>query len=262
MNRTRFGGEFADVLRLLNEATSAEELGEHLKLAETGEDPAKLTEALLLRKSAGGGTVNNADELLSVMSRETLTRLSRYAEKAAAGIRIEKERLNFTSLLLANPNYFGTVPDSILQPQSDIKGNNSYEDLACVGLNTPLDRLEAVIHIKKNGGYSGGICTNGSIEWVRFYVDLHDNGIWHDAGLGWVRVHDIGGKKPLKTEFCLAAVLASKNVPACPGVVNTAANRLVAPSPSRAIRPALVQRSPKVSVSTRAFTSKSPTRSW
>ncbi len=64
-------------------------------------------------------------------------------------------------------------------------------------MNTPLDRLEAVIHIKKNGGYSGGICTNGSIEWVRFYVDLHDNGVWHDVGLGWVRVHDIGGKKPL-----------------------------------------------------------------
>lgn len=197
MDRTRFGGEFADVLRLLNEATSAEELGELLKLADTGEDQARLTEALLLRKRVGGGTVNNSDDLHAVMGREALMRLSRYAEKAAAGVKLEPERLNFVSLLLANPNYFGTVEGSPLPPVSDIKGNTSYEELTCVGLNTPLDRLEAVIHIKKNGGYSGGICTNGSIEWVRFYVDLHDNGIWHDAGLGWVRVHDIGGKKPL-----------------------------------------------------------------
>ena len=197
MKQTRFGGEFAEVLRLLNEATSAEELGEQLKLADTGEDAAKLADALLLRKRAGGGTLNSADDLLQVMSRESLTRLSRYAEKVAVGIKLEPERLNFSTLLLANPNYFGTVPDSVLQPVSDIKGNTSYEELGCVGLNTPLDRLEAVIHIKKNGGYSGGICTNGSIEWVRFYVDLHDNGVWHDVGLGWVRVHDIGGKKPL-----------------------------------------------------------------
>jgi len=134
MERTRFGGEFADVLRLLNEATSADELGEILKLAETGEDPARLTEALLARKRAGGGTVNNSDDLHAVMGTEALTRLSRYAEKVAAGIKLEPERRNFSSLLLANPNYFGTVEGSILQPQSDIKGNTTYEDLACVGL--------------------------------------------------------------------------------------------------------------------------------
>ena len=47
MERTRFGGEFAEVLRVLNEATSAEELVEQLKQAETGEDPSKLAEAVL-----------------------------------------------------------------------------------------------------------------------------------------------------------------------------------------------------------------------
>ncbi len=116
MKQTRFGGEFAEVLRLLNEATSAEELGEQLKLADTGEDAAKLADALLLRKRAGGGTLNSADDLFQVMSRESLTRLSRYAEKVAVGIKLEPERLNFSTLLLANPNYFGTVPDSVLQP--------------------------------------------------------------------------------------------------------------------------------------------------
>jgi len=87
MDRTLFGGEFAEVVRLLNEATSAEELSEHLKLADTGEDPARLTEALLLRKRAGGGVVNNTDELYAVMGREAILRLSRYAEAEAAARR-------------------------------------------------------------------------------------------------------------------------------------------------------------------------------
>jgi hypothetical protein len=57
--------------------------------------------------------------------------------------------------------------------------------------------LEAVIQVKKSSGYSGDICDPGSREYVRFYVDLHDNGILHDAGLASVRVHDIPGAKPL-----------------------------------------------------------------
>lgn len=197
MDRIRFGGEFARVLQLLNEAVSAEELADVLKNADTGDDPAKLSEALLTQKVSGGGTINHSDSLLSIMSRQSLARLSRYADQLAGSVKLPIERAHYSSLLLANPNYFGTVEGSSLPPLSDIKGNTTYEELACVGLNTPLDRLEAAIHIKKNAGYSGGICSNGSIEWVRFYVDLHDNGVWHDVGLGWVRVHDIGGAKPL-----------------------------------------------------------------
>src|SRR5262249_41539292 len=72
-----------------------------------------------------------------------------------------------------------------------------YEELVCLGLDSPYDRLEGVIRIKKETGYSGDICSAGSTEFVRFYVDLHNDGVFHDVGMSTVQVHDIPGPKPL-----------------------------------------------------------------
>jgi hypothetical protein len=116
---------------------------------------------------------------------------------AATRTKVEKERDQFRSLILSNPNYFGNLEASPYKPVKLIQGNKSYEELVCVGLNPPFDRLEGVIHIKRPTGYSGTICTPGTFEYVRFYVDLFDNGVWHDVGLTSVRVHDIPGDKPL-----------------------------------------------------------------
>ena len=60
-----------------------------------------------------------------------------------------------------------------------------------------MDRLEAVIQVKKPSGYGGDICSPGSFEYVRFFVDLNDNGIFHDVGATSVNVHNIPGAKPL-----------------------------------------------------------------
>ena len=111
--------------------------------------------------------------------------------------KLEPERQNFKSLILENPNYFGNLEGSVFKPVKPMKGNSSYEDLACAGLQTQLDRLEAVINIKRTAGYGGTICQAGSFEFVRFFVDLHDNGIFTDVGLTSVNVHDIPGAKPL-----------------------------------------------------------------
>jgi hypothetical protein len=108
-----------------------------------------------------------------------------------------KERGEFRALLVANPNYFGNLKISPFKPVLKIQGNTNYEQLMCVGLNPPYDRLEAVVQVKKNAGYGGGICGPGSREYVRFYVDLHDNGVWHDVGVASVKVYDIPGNKPL-----------------------------------------------------------------
>ena len=113
------------------------------------------------------------------------------------GDAIPEERRQFKQLLLQNPNYFGNLADSTFEAINPISGNTSFEQLACVGLNPAYDRLEAVVEIKRDSGYGGEICEDGTFEFVRFFVDLYDNGVWHDVGVADVRVHDIPGPKPL-----------------------------------------------------------------
>ena len=109
----------------------------------------------------------------------------------------ELERTRFRSLLLQNPNYFGNLDTAGFKPVKVIKANTSYEQMTCVGLNPPYNRLEAVVQITRDSGYGGDLCTRGTFEYVRFYVDLHDDGVWHDVGVSRVRVHDIPGDKPI-----------------------------------------------------------------
>jgi hypothetical protein len=119
------------------------------------------------------------------------------ADAAKTPANVEPERQHFRALLLANPNYFGNLENSTFQPVKPLKGNTSYEQLVCLGLDSPFDRLEAVLEVKRPFGYGGTICTNGTREYVRFYVDRFGNGVWHDVGIGSVVVHDIPGPKPL-----------------------------------------------------------------
>lgn len=116
---------------------------------------------------------------------------------AEQGLTVEVERTQFKSLLLQNPNYFGNLETSPFTPIKVIQGDTAFEQLVCLGLNPPYDRLEGVIHVKQDTGYGGDICAPGTREYVRFYVDLFDNGTWHDVGLASVAVHDIPGAKPL-----------------------------------------------------------------
>ncbi|GAN32900.1 hypothetical protein [Candidatus Brocadia sinica] len=110
---------------------------------------------------------------------------------------LERERAQFRSLILQNPNYFGNLELSPYKPVKLLQGITTYEELMCVGLNPPSNRLEAALHVKQEFGYGGDICSPGSFEYVRFYVDIFDNGVWHDVGMDSVRVHNIPGEKPL-----------------------------------------------------------------
>src|SRR5260370_23943271 len=96
---------------------------------------------------------------------------------------LEAERQNFVSLILENPNYFGNLEGSAFQPVKPIKFNTSYEELVCVGLQPQLDRLEAVIDIKRPTGYGGASCTAGSYEFVRVLAALPNNRAFHHATL-------------------------------------------------------------------------------
>jgi len=79
----------------------------------------------------------------------------------------------------------------VLFPKTD--GDISYEELKCIGLdpNSP-DTLVGVIQVKKSSGYSGGPCTNGSLEYVTFWADFDGNGSFESClGTADVRVYDL-----------------------------------------------------------------------
>ena len=101
----------------------------------------------------------------------------------------EKERLEFTQLLAVNPNYFGTLAAGDFEAVVPIQGNTFYEELSCVAYNPELDQLEATIQVKRAFGYGGDLCTNGSREYVRFYVDYGSG--WQDVGVASFNAHDI-----------------------------------------------------------------------
>lgn len=127
--------------------------------------------------------------------RKTAASRAKSAKRAARVTypNVEAERVNLRTLLASNPNYFGTIAKSKLKVVKKIAGNTKYEELTCVAWNAAYDRLEATIAVKLTAGYSGGLCTNGSEEYVRFYVDWGSG--WQDEGIAATPVHDIPAGK-------------------------------------------------------------------
>jgi hypothetical protein len=68
-------------------------------------------------------------------------------------------------------------------------GDTVWEEVTCVGYNPAAQQLVAVVSIKQTSGYQGGLCLDGSTEYVRFFVDW--GGGLTDVGLTSFTVHDI-----------------------------------------------------------------------
>lgn len=110
-------------------------------------------------------------------------------------IDIEDERSEFKAILLKNPNFFGTFPEFKAEPVKKMKYNTKYEEIKCVGYKPEEDLLYAIINVKLPYGYKGNLCSKGSFEYVRFFVDWNGDGDYKDAdedvGIASVNVHDI-----------------------------------------------------------------------
>jgi hypothetical protein len=107
----------------------------------------------------------------------------------------EKERLEFTKLLANNPNYFGTVANTDFPVVQPIKSNTSYETLTCIGLWPEQNMLEATLQVKLPFGFLGPMCSRGSNEYVRFFIDWDNDGDFDDFN------EDVGLATSMSTTF-------------------------------------------------------------
>ena len=116
----------------------------------------------------------------------------RFAFKEISNFAAAKVNLSAESFSKILPNLV-IDPDIIgkLFPKTD--GDISYEELKCIGLDPNFpDTLVGVIKVKKPLGYSGGPCSDGSLEFVTFWADFDDNGSFETClGTAQVRVYDV-----------------------------------------------------------------------
>lgn len=90
--------------------------------------------------------------------------------------------------------FVGDELSAILAALDTISGETNFEQLTCAGYNPQTRMLEGVIQLKQSSGYSGGLCTAGSIEYVSFFAFF--GGVWNDLGTAQVRVHDVSTASP------------------------------------------------------------------
>jgi hypothetical protein len=71
------------------------------------------------------------------------------------------------------------------------KGDVTYEELNCLGLDCNRDWMVATFIVKKPYGYCGDLCDEGSREYVAFWADWDNSCNWVYQGTSWIDVHDI-----------------------------------------------------------------------
>jgi hypothetical protein len=104
---------------------------------------------------------------------------------------VSNHRKRFRELLLSNPNYFGNIKGSTFPPQINLQLDTAFEELGCIGYNPDFSKLEAVVYIKQNSGYGGGLCSSGSQEFVRFYLSYDNGTSWQDQGMTSFTAYDV-----------------------------------------------------------------------
>ncbi|MHC4179085.1 MAG: hypothetical protein ACYSWU_16350, partial [Planctomycetota bacterium] len=126
-------------------------------------------------------------------------------KKAAQGIRqqakaltkVQVEKLEDTRMLLLAHRFASMkLRNEALEFVFKFNGVTYWEELMCVGYNPDLAQLEAVVAVKRQTGYIGNLCTDGSTEYIRFFIDWQDGTGFHDVGLTSFKAYDISDAPP------------------------------------------------------------------
>lgn len=107
-------------------------------------------------------------------------------------------RYNFKSMVAINPNYFGALEESEIENISPSiypkQGDTKYEELECIGLFPEKDEVEAVFKVKLPYGFGGGLCSDGSKEFIAFYID-YGSGFQSVGPAVSVNTHDLAASR-------------------------------------------------------------------
>ncbi len=128
------------------------------------------------------------------------------ASAVGAAADLPRERAHFKELLLAN-HFKELAEPAAGEPPA---GNTEYEQLVCIGYQPQLAQLNAVVHLKLENGYDGGICSNGSTEYVKFFSSTDEGASWSELGLTSFTAWDVSGPKPLEFDVSLPVDLAQR----------------------------------------------------
>ena len=88
-------------------------------------------------------------------------------------------------------NKLGIDFNTVLAELGETNANVTYEQLESIGLDYNLEQFVASFRVKQSAGYSGDLCTSGSLEYVAFWADWNNNCQWEYVGTTGVNVHDI-----------------------------------------------------------------------
>jgi hypothetical protein len=102
---------------------------------------------------------------------------------------------NLRRLLLANPNYFGSLPEKSIKVVLNMNGDTTFERLGCVSYIPLLDQLYASIELRHDWGYSLDLRNSITREFVRFYLSFDRGVTWHNEGLTAFNVSDEPGSR-------------------------------------------------------------------
>jgi len=78
----------------------------------------------------------------------------------------------------------------LIESIEDTTGNIDYEELEDVGFDWNQKKLTATYRVKLETGFSGSLCTEGSIEYVAFWADWEDTCEWTHLGTVEVKAYD------------------------------------------------------------------------
>jgi hypothetical protein len=123
-------------------------------------------------------------EALRVQKRPLRKALTQATARIQLSTEIQKKSLTSPPTLLAGIDLGG-----ILEILDSLNGDTTFEELTCAGYNPQNRTLEGVIKVKQSNGFSGGLCTAGSLEYVSFFAFV--SGAWQSLGTATVRVYDL-----------------------------------------------------------------------
>jgi len=174
--------------------------------------PYPLVTARLLEAIAASGQVVKLPSWLEAIKFEPIPQLAPLPLKLNKlaelyrGTEVEPHRFGFSDIEAAIPGSVNPqmVAEKIIMWEElgldwvkavdalkETSGDVTYEGLTCLGLDYNREWLVATFCIKLPYGYSGGLCDDGSLEYIAFWADWDDECDWKYLDTVTVNVHDI-----------------------------------------------------------------------